>query len=141
MKRIIIWGCGKYGQYLYSLLNKYYVDRFCIKGVGDSNFKELNKQLSNGEMVFDNSLMDNAISTVYGYTDIKKMNDNKEIDGVIIAILDKKGYRTVEEILSVICISYAFGNCDKFCGYGIDDIPAAQIYVLRYGTLLLGTDL
>lgn len=104
MKNVVVWGCGKYGQYLYKALRTFYKNTYLPVGMGDMRYAELNAKLRAGESLFADADIASAVRHIIGYHEIKDMFDSGKIDGVFIGVLDKDAYKKIEDSLSVMGI-------------------------------------
>lgn len=104
MKKVVVWGCGDYGQYLYRVIREFYSRRYKVIGMGDMRFEELNKQLAEGNFPFHDSIMRESVRHIYGYHEIKRMADAGELDGIIIGVLNQHVYKKIEDSISVMGI-------------------------------------
>lgn len=104
MKNVVVWGCGKYGQYLYKALRTFYKNTYLPVGMGDMRYAELNAKLRAGESLFADADTASAVRHIIGYHEIKDMFDSGKIDGVFIGVLDKDAYKKIEDSLSVMGI-------------------------------------
>lgn len=104
MKKVVVWGCGKYGQYIYRALRTFYKNTYIPVGMGDMQYAELNARLETGESLFADADMASAVRHIIGYHEIKDMYDSGKIDGAIIGVLNKEMYKKIEDSLSVMGI-------------------------------------
>lgn len=124
MKNIILWGCGKYGQYIFDRLQSD-IKGFHVVGVADSYNIQYNLEIERGEAAFAIEGLNKYVKKVYGYYDVKRMSDTGQIDGVIIAVMDRSQYRKIEETL------YAMGII-VYDLKGLDRVSASEISVGSY---------
>ena len=119
MKNIIIWGCGKYGQYVFDRLQSD-VKGFHVVGFACSDNTKHNLKIERGEAPFKSESLNKYVKRVYSYSDVKRMSDTGQIDGVIIAVLDKSQRLKVEETLYVMGI--VIYNLDDFSIVSANDL-------------------
>lgn len=143
MKNIILWGCGKYGQYLFDRLQSD-IKGFHVVGVASTDYVEYNRKIEGGEAAFAGGSLDKYVKKVYGYSDVKRMSDAGQIDGVIIAVLDKSQRLKIEETLfSMGVIIYDLKGPDRVSANDIsvgsyaDDSGLFHVDILQNIRLLI----
>lgn len=134
MKKIVVWGCGKYGQYLYKALKNYYPNRYAPVGMGDMRYAELNQNLEANQPVFADADMMAAVRHIIGYHELKEMYDAGEIDGVMIGVWDQEAYKKIEDSLSVMGIElFSLKNNDRIFA----DEVAQTTYQMKNGLITI----
>ena len=123
MKNIILWGCGKYGQYVFDRLQSD-IKGFHVVGVASSDYAKHNLKIERGEVAFTNERLNKYVKKVYGYSDVKHMSDTGQIDGVIIAILDKSKYEKIEGIL--LSMGIVIYNLDELSRVSAGDLSVGS---------------
>ena len=134
MKNVVVWGCGKYGQYLYKSLRTFYKNKYIPVGMGDMRYAELNAKLKAGESLFADADLASDVRQIIGYHEIKDMFDSGKIDGVFIGVLDKVAYKKIEDSLSVMGIElFDLKNNDRIFAEEV----AHTAYQLRNGLITI----